>query len=365
MPSAAACPFCRHLGPFEADICPRCQSPLSRVLNDPLTYGQPLSKALSTSRLGRSECGGPAQREVGNSVSSLPDSIRLVVKTNYEQARKTYPQLSLSFQSFIQKVVEILAKHLPALVGKEIPIAKDETAAQFLKSLRWQELFLTTACAEGDEIAWQIFQSQYQSVIQKTARCCAENISDARELSDSLMTDLFLPAHSESRKKDSKIGQYHGMGSLEGWIKVVVSRMAIDQIRSQQKQVSWEDLEIEPVAAHSSANTAELVEELDNQKAASLFTTSLKYAVDQLSPQERLVLNLYYLQNVNLKEIGRLLKVHESTASRTVDRIKKQVRQSVEKYLRDHFHLRQGEIGPLIEMAQTQAEVDFKKILAK
>jgi hypothetical protein len=48
-----------------------------------------------------------------------------------------------------------------------------------------------------------------------------------------------------------------------------------------------------------------------------------------------------------------------------VDRIKKEVRQSVEKHLRDHFHLRQGEISPLIEMAQTQAEVDFKKILAK
>lgn len=155
------------------------------------------------------------------------------------------------------------------------------------------------------------------------------------------------------------------MGSLEGWIKVVVSRMAIDQIRSRQKQVSWEDMEIEPVAAHSSTNTAGLVEDLDNQKALSLFTASMEFAVEQLTSQERLVLNLYYLQDVNLKQIGRLMKVHESTASRTVDRIKKQVRQSVEKHLREHFHLRQGEIDPLIEMAQTQAEVDFKKILAK
>jgi len=179
------------------------------------------------------------------------------------------------------------------------------------------------------------------------------------------MTDLFLPAHSESRNKGSKIGQYFGMGSLEGWIKVVVTRMAVDQIRSQQKQVSWENIEFEPVAAHSTANSAGLVEELDNQKAVALFAASLKHAVDRLTSQERLVLNLYYLQDVNLKQIGRLMKVHESTASRTVDRIKKQVRQSVEKHLREHFHLRQGEIDPLIQMAQTQAEVNFKKILAK
>jgi RNA polymerase sigma-70 factor len=369
MQSAAACPFCRHPGPFNSNICPRCQSSLSldssTALNHALTYGQPLGEAPSPLRLGRSEIGSCDERGTESSVSSLPDAIRPMVRANYEQARKFYPQVSLSLQSFIQKIVEILDKHLPALVSKGTQITTDDTAAQFLNGLRWQELFLATACAEGDEAAWQIFQSQYHSVIQKTARCCAENISEARELSDSLMSDLFLPARSESRKKGSKIGQYDGVGSLEGWIKVVVSRMAIDQIRSRQKQVSWGDLEIEPVDNHSSANTAGLVEELDNQRAARIFAASLKYAVDQLTSQERLVLNLYYLQDVNLKEIGRLLKVHESTASRAVDRIKKQVRQSVEKHLREHFRLKQGEIHPLIEMAHSQTEVDFRRILAK
>lgn len=209
MPSAAACPFCQHLGPFDSDTCPRCQSPLflhsGKVLNEALTYGQTLAEAPSPLRLGRSESGGSKESQVESFVSFLPDSVRSMVKANYEQARKTYPQLSLSFQSFTQKVIEILSKHLPALACKETPMAEDETVTQFLNGLRWQELFLTTACAAGDEAAWQIFQTQYQSVIQKTARCCAENMSEARELSDSLLTDLFLPAHSESRKKAARL----------------------------------------------------------------------------------------------------------------------------------------------------------------
>ena len=342
MQSAPSCPSCQLLGPFESDVCPKCQAPL---------FFQAKTVELNW--------GTQAEADKENWRRSVATKIQSVVRTHYERARQAYPQICLSPEKFLQKIVEVLERRTLNL-GK----LTDFEEAQLLDTLKWQELFLTTACAEGEEAGWQTFQAQFQQAISKAARYHAENSSEAKELSESMMTDLFLPADSESGRKSNKIGQYDGIGSLEGWIKVVVSRMAVDQIRKSQKQISLEDLETEPVSPNADGRNAGVIQEIETKKACTMFTSSLSHAMDQLTAQEKLVLNLYYFKEANLKDIGRLLKVHESTASRTLDRLKKQLRKSVEKHLRECFRVRPAEIGRIIEMAQFQAELDFKKFLA-
>jgi len=348
MQSEPTCPSCQLLGPFESDVCPKCQAPL---------FFQ--AKGVELNR------GTQAEADTENWRRSVAAKIQPVVRTRYDRAQQAYPQVRLSPEKFLQKIVEVLERRALNLRGKLTDLEEDATEAHLLDTLKWQELFLTTACAEGGEAAWQVFQSQYERVIQKAARYYAENSSEANELSESLMTDLFLPAQTGSGKKSNKIGQYDGIGSLEGWIKVVVSRMAVDQIRRSQKQISLEDLETEPVSPNADGRHAGVVQEIEIKKASTLFTSSLSHAMHRLTAQEKLILNLYYFKEANLKDIGRLLKVHESTASRTLDRLKKQLRKSVEKHLREHFRVRPAEIRRIIEMAQFQAELDFKKILAE
>ncbi len=91
---------------------------------------------------------------------------------------------------------------------------------------------------------------------------------------------------------------------------------------------------------------------------------SLTAALAQLSTQEKLVLNLYYLQNVNLKEIGKWLKVHESTVSRLLERLKAQLRKAVNKRLQDEFKIKKVEIPHIIELAHSHLEIDLKTILS-
>ena len=347
MRSAPACPSCQLLGPFESNVCPKCQAPL---------FFQ--ATAIEPDRCTRAEA------DTENWKCSVATKIQWVVQTHYHQAQQDYPQVRLTPEAFLQKIVDVLEKRTRHLQVKSTDPEEDATTAQLLDTLKWHELFLTTACAEGDEAAWQVFLSQFQRVIQKAARYYAEN-PETNDLSDSFLTDLFLPAHPESGKKSSKIGQYDGIGSLEGWIKVVVSRMAVDRIRKSQRQISLEDLDTEPVSPHADGLNTGGAQEIEIKKASTMFASSLSQAIDQLTAQEKLILNLYYFKEVNLKDIGRLLKVHESTVSRTVDRLKKQLRKSVEKYLREHFQVRSSEIGQIIEMAQFQTELDFKKILAE
>jgi len=288
--------------------------------------------------------------------------IQSVVQKRHCEAQQAFPNVRLDLQAFMQKVVAVLGKHLPQpLNDAEFNLAR----TRFLENLKWEELFLTTACASGDEAAWKLFHSRYHAVIQKAARYCSENSSEAQELSDSLISDLFIPISTVSGENRNKIGQYDGLGSLEGWIKVVVSRLAIDQIRRSQRQVSLEELEADPTVLRGDGPESGSGNEIDLPKASKMFITSLNHALEQLSSQEKLILNLYYLRDLSLKEIGRMLRTHESTVSRTMDRLKKQLRKSVERHLREHFQVRAAEVSQLIEMAHLEVDVDLKRILTE
>jgi RNA polymerase sigma-70 factor (ECF subfamily) len=288
--------------------------------------------------------------------------IRSAVQKRHREAQQTFPDVRLDLQVLVQKVLAILGTRLPQRLDEA---QFNVTATQFLNDLKWEALFLTTACASGDQAAWKIFDLRYRSVIQKAARYCSENYSEARELSDSLLSELFLPFSTESGEKTCKIGQYDGLGSLEGWIKVVVSRLAIDQIRRSQRQVSLEDLETDPTTLRGGVRESGTDGEMDLPKASKMFIASLNHAMEQLNAREKLILSLYYLRDLSLKEIGDMLRVHESTVSRTLNRLKKQLRKSVERHLREHFQVRSGEVSQLIEMAHLEVDVDLKRILTQ
>ncbi len=292
----------------------------------------------------------------------LAPQLQSAIEKYCRRAQETSPDIQLDLELFIEKVAAVLMRRFPRQSGRQ---EFDAATTQFLDSLKWEELFLTTACASGDGAAWQAFHLRYHGVIQKAARHCTENASEAQELSESMMSDLFLPVSTASGTKTNKIGQYDGTGSLEGWIKVVVTRMAIDQIRRSQKQVSLEELDGEPESRAGIPRDIVSTVGVDIPAASKMFAASLNHAMNQLGGQEKLILSLYYMEDLSLKEIGRLIKVHESTVSRTLDRLKKQLRKSVERHLRDRFRVQAADVAQLIEVAHLEVDVDLKKVLAE
>lgn len=289
-----------------------------------------------------------------------------VVHSYFLQAQKSWSEITLPFSALQRQIKVILEKHFPGLF-RSGP-ADQETrrkAVDWLPSLKWEELFLTTACSLGDGTAWEIFLARYRSLIEKAARCTAENATAAQDLAGTLLSELFLPAPSEDDTAASKISQYHGIGSLEGWLRVVIARRAIDNIRSSKKQVPLEELEASPAMPASPDCANALVEARESRKAADLFANAFQEAWGQLSSQEKLALKLYYLEDVNLKEIGKLIGAHESTASRLLEKVKMQLRKNVEKVLRVKYKVKPNEVFSLIENGQSNAEMDFGKLLAK
>lgn len=298
-------------------------------------------------------------------LSALRERTYAISQEQWCKAAVEYPGVALPLHAFEEKIFKVLQKSLTQIPEPTPRETAERELIHLLSQLHWQELYLTTACERGIDVAWNIFHSQYRGTILKTAMRSACNASEGQEIADSFLSELFLPSQTGSSEGEKKIGQYSGIGSLEGWIKVVIARQSIDRIRAQKRQVPIDDLEVEPPSLDQSARTDSRILEHDKQRALQMVSSGLTEALRHLEPQQKIILQLYYLQQVTLKEIGAFLKVHESTASRKIDRLKTQLLASVSDHLQEKFKIKKREVRHLIGLARSHIELDLKQILTE
>ena len=85
-------------------------------------------------------------------------------------------------------------------------------------------------------------------------------------------------------------------------------------------------------------------------------------ALAALAPAERLLLSLYYVQELTLAQVARLRGVHEATISRQMDGIRRGLRQSVERALASAGSGSGGRVGlspAEIELCFSYAQDDW------
>ena len=203
--------------------------------------------------------------------------------------------------------------------------ATEEEQLELAATLRVAELTLTRACSAGNEIAWDLFLTRYRGPLYESAYRIARNEDTGRELADELYADLYgVPKHDGRRV--SKLDYYMGRGSLEGWLRTVLSQKYVDRYRSQAREVSLdEQLEAGVSFAEPPAASAP---QPDDRVAAAVSKT-----LAELSYEERFLLASYYLDERTLAEIALQLRVHESTISRRLDRMVRDLRKRIRKRL--------------------------------
>ncbi len=141
----------------------------------------------------------------------------------YAQARAA--SLQLSFKAFAERLQAIARSNLPAA-------ARSEQIAKFWRKLHVEDLALAQACALGKELAWESFLKQYGRRLYWAACKIVKDEVQARELADSLCSDLFYSA---------KLASCSGRGSLESWLKATMFRAHVDHYRSERRYQNFEE----------------------------------------------------------------------------------------------------------------------------
>jgi len=237
----------------------------------------------------------------------------------------------LSFQSFHTTLTRSAAKRF----GEAAPNL--ERIQEYFATLHVADLVLACACAEGSESAWNEFVARYRNYLRAAAAAILRRSSSdpaAIELADSLFADLY--GLSEGKAGGRSLFRYfHGRSSLKTWLRAVLSQRHIDVIRTGKKfrslDAGEEDGETRrPPALSKIALPSDPYREL----YLSRFREALKLALAELEPRDRSRLHLYYAEDRTLAEIGKELGEHESSVSRNLERIRKELRATVEGLLR-------------------------------
>jgi RNA polymerase sigma-70 factor (ECF subfamily) len=248
-------------------------------------------------------------------------------------------EFGLTLQDFHCILQEICKKYLPDQ-------AEPTEARELVASLRVEELVLARACAAGHERAWEVFLTRYREKLYDIAGYIAKESSAARELADSLYADLYGTVMRDG-KRVSKLASYTGRGSLEGWLRTVLAQEYVNRYRRQRRLVSMEEETEEGV--QFAAATPEPATAVDPRLEAAT-----DEALAELSAEGRFVLASYYLDSRTLAEIARILRVHESTISRKLDKLAKSLRKRILVGL--------GRRGLSRQQAQEALEVDVRDL---
>lgn len=236
--------------------------------------------------------------------------------------------------------------------------------AAYLETLHVEDLAVACACSKGNALAWEFFMAQYRPELYRAARAIAGD-ANGSELADSLYAELYgLTSRGEPRR--SLFDYFHGRSKLGTWLRAILAQRHVDEIRRGRRTESIDDPDKDsPLEVPQRATPAEAGrEEPDRSRFLALLQAVLAEALGALEPRDRLRLAYYYVDDLTLAQIGRLLDEHEATVSRKLDRVRKELRQRVDAVLREKKRLSDAQVQLCYEYAREEWPFDLTRALS-
>ena len=314
----------------------------------------------------------PNQRETLSGAPSprgILAGCKILVDRLFEESQAA--RWSLTRSSFVAALERSAAKRFPAAN------VSAEQIEDYFSALHLQDLALACACAEGCVSAWEHFVASYRNYLRAAAsailRCSADS-AKACELADSLFAELYGLADGSPGER-SLFRYFHGRSSLKTWLRAVLAQRHVDAIRAGRRFEALEEDDSEPAGNKIQPHHSAPLADPHRERYVGLFIRALKTALASLDPCDEQRLRFYYAEEQTLAEIGRRLGEHESSVSRNLDRIRRELRQSVEAALRRGYPppnglqtqpgLSDAEIALCFEYASEDVPFDLENLLQR
>jgi len=178
---------------------------------------------------------------------------------------------------------------------------------------------IVEACLRGERRAQErLFQTYYGKMLA----VCMRYISD-RDSAQEILQVSFL-------KVFDKLEFFDFTGSLEGWIRRIVTNTAIDHLRKAKKDPFLSDQDNDFVTGSSDPMVESEQTALLDLKAQVAIE-----AIGKLSPAYRAVFNLYVIEEHTHKEIAEILGISEGTSKSNLAKAK----MNLQRLLKEQFTL--------------------------
>jgi len=244
---------------------------------------------------------------------------------------------------------------------------------KFIDELQANDLCLIVACEQGQEEAWNELVDRFTTTVRSAARSASSNEDAAEDLAQSIWAELYGLRKRADGSPASKLAYYSGRGSLAGWLRAVVAQLAVDTYRKQSRLVQTEeDADLDRLAQEShgqvqarvAANVQNPEHAVSNKFAESDLQDALTRSITELWAPDRLLVKLYYFDNLRLREAGAVLGVHEATASRRLTRIHADLRKRVAEILIEEHGWTKAEAERSFSELARNLDADLETLLS-
>jgi RNA polymerase sigma-70 factor (ECF subfamily) len=272
---------------------------------------------------------------------------------------------------------DVLSPRVSAAVEKYLLRDDPNTSAtavnKFIDEMQADDLCLIIACEQGDEKAWNDLVERFTATVRSAARSASGSEDAAEDLAQSIWAELYGLRVRLDGRPASKLAYYSGRGSLAGWLRAVVAQLSVDSFRKQSKLVQTEadtdldrlarDAHLSETPAFAVSGVADPEHSLSTRFAQTDLQQALMKAVRELAAEDRLLVKLYYFDNLRLREAGVVLGVHEATASRRLTRIQTDLRKRVSQILIDERGWTQAETERSFAEVAQHLETDLEALI--
>jgi len=151
-------------------------------------------------------------------------------------------------------------------------------------------------------------------------RICIRYASD-REDAEQWVHDGFL-------KIFGSLHSYQHLGSFEGWMKRIMVRLCIDQLRSQNTR----KFAIENNTVYADNDIPEGAGYVNNDFLAKTEAEDLVRLINTLPDRQKVVFNLIVFEDYTHKEVAELLQITENHSYLLLHQARKQLRNNIQKH---------------------------------
>jgi RNA polymerase sigma-70 factor (ECF subfamily) len=251
------------------------------------------------------------------------------------------------------------APALPAELLGNYVAARLSTAADLETALEpnlLHELFLACACTRGDASAIGRLEASYFPSLAAALGCMRLGPAGVDEVLQRLRAHLFLP------RRDSEMGiaSFRGRGALVSWLRVSAVRIACKLIDEGQKQRSNGDEQLARLASVGSDLESHYVKAWTRDA----FKRAFAEAVGELSPRDKTLLRLHYVDGMSLDGIGVSYRTHRATAARWLAAARQQLLDRTRARLVAEHRIPLAECDSIIRGAQSRLELTFHRLFA-
>lgn len=180
----------------------------------------------------------------------------------------------------------------------------------FWRGLQLQDLALAQACARGREAAWRAFMAASREPLTRAAVAITGSAAAGEELADSLWGEMF-GLSERSGVRVSPLASYSGRGSLMGFLRATLAQRNVDRHRRTHRETALPSGDL-PAAPSTPRPEPD---------AVSRVGAALREMLGMIDAEERFLLSAWFLDQRTLLDISRIVRVHEATVSRRLQRL--------------------------------------------